>query len=249
MLMQIAYIMSPALTGNTDLYIEDADGTGVRRLTRDTATVAAPSFVGPSGDQIVFESSKSGKAQIYVMKTDGTGRRQVTTGDNPNTQPSVSPDGKRVLYTSLRDHNYDIYEIGLDGTGERRLTTSPRPEDHPQYAADGRSFYYLREENDSPRSKRVYKQDLVPGTITPGAPGAQAAPATPLTPEHLFVSAFSVSADSSTMALFIATQDANGVQVYRVDTFNVATGARTALTIQGADRVSDPAFRPPTPQH
>jgi len=236
-LMQIAFVMQMGTSGNSDLYAEDADGTNLRRLTRDSATVASPSFVGPAGDQIVFESSKTGKAQIYVMKLDGTGRRQLTTGDNPNTVPVVSPDGRKVLYTSMRDRNYDIYEIGIDGTGERRLTSSPRPEDRAEYAADGRSFYYLREENDSPRSKRVYRQDLVSSV------------ATPLTPEHLYVSKFSVSADDSTLALWILTQDAGGVQTNKVVLFNVAAGVQTPVTVVGMDRVADPAFRPPTPHH
>jgi len=234
-LMQIAYVMQMGTSGNSDVYLEDADGTGLRRLTHDSATVASPSFVGPAGDQIVFESSKDGKAQLYLMKTDGSGRRQLTRGDAPNTQPSVSPDGRKVLYTSNRDRNFDIYEIGIDGTGERRVTNSPRAEDHPEYAADGRSFYYLREENDSPRSKRVYRQDLASGV------------ATPITPEHLYVSKFSVSADGATLALWILTQDASGVQTNKVVTFNIATGVQTPVTLAGMDRVADPAFRPVVP--
>jgi uncharacterized protein YjdB len=234
-LMQIAYVMQIGTSGNSDLYVEDADGASVRRLTHDSATVASPSFVGPAGDQIAFESSKTGKAQIYVMKLDGTGRRQLTTGDSPNTDPGVSPDGRKVLYTSIRDKNYDIYEIGIDGTGERRLTNSPRPEDHADYAADGRSFYYLREESDSPRSKRVYRQDLVSGV------------ATPLTPEHLYVSKFSANADGSILALWVLTQDPSGLQTNKVVLFNVATGVQTPVTLTGMDRVADPAFRPATP--
>ena len=236
-LLRIAYVGSPSLSWTSDLYLMDADGANVRQLTHDSATVRAPSFVGPTGDQIVFESSKSGKAQIYVMKLDGTGRRQLTTGDNPNTGPSVSPDGRKVLYGSVRDRNYDVYEIGIDGTGERRLTNSPRPEDSPQYATDGRSFYYLRDEGGSPLTKRVYRQDLVSGV------------ATPITPPGLFVQAFSVSADGATIALVTLAADANGVQTARLVTFNVASGELTPVVLPGADRIAGPAFRPATPPH
>jgi len=251
-LTQIAYIAAPGLMGNADLYLLDLETSTTRRLTHDSAVVASPWFVGPTGDQIVFESSKSGKAQIYVMKLDGTGRRQVTTGDNPNTQPSVSPDGRKVMYTSVRDRNYDIYEIGLDGTPERRLTNSPRAEDSPLYAADGRSFYYLRDDGGNPATKRVYRQDLAPSTPAPGAPAASAAqpaPATPITPPGLYVRRFSVSPDGSTLVLEILTPDANGVQTTAVVSFNVATGARTPLVVPGADKIGGPALRPATPQH
>ncbi|HVO34258.1 MAG TPA: Ig-like domain-containing protein [Gemmatimonadales bacterium] len=236
-LAQIAFVASASLSWNSDLYILDFDSGAIRRLTHDSATVRSPSFVGPGGDQIVFESSKTGKAQIYVMKTDGTGRRQLTQGDVPNTQPDVSPDGRKVVYASVRDRNYDIFEMNLDGTGERRLATSPRQEDSPAYAADGRWFYYLRDDGGNPLTKRVYRQDLVSGA------------ATPVTPVGLFVQAFSVSADSSTLALLTLSADANGVQTAKVVLFNVATGAMTPMVLPGADRIAGPAFRPAAPQH
>jgi hypothetical protein len=235
-LTQIAYVASPGLMGNTDLYVLDIDNGVVRRLTNDSAAVRSPSFVGPNGDQIVFESSKGGKAQIYVIKTDGTGRRPITKGDTPNTQPEVSPDGRKVIFGSVRDRNYDIFEINMDGTGERRLTASPRPEDSPVYAADARSFYYLRDDGGNPLTKRVYRQDLTTGA------------ASPVTPAGLFVQAFSVSADGSTLALLTLAADANGVQTARVVLFNVATGTMTPMVLPGADRIAGPAFRPPTPQ-
>lgn len=236
-LAQIAYVASASLSWNSDLYILDLDSGNAHRLTRDSATVRSPSFVGPAGDQIAFESSKDGKAQIYVIKTDGTGRRQITQGDAPNTQPSVSPDGRKVIYGSLRDRNYDIYEMNLDGTGERRLTTSPRQEDSPAYAADGHTFYYLRDEGGTPLTKRVYRQDLASGA------------ANPVTPVGLYVQAFSVSADSSTLALLTLAADANGVQTAKVVLFNAATGAMTPMALPGADRIAGPAFRPATAQH
>jgi hypothetical protein len=236
-LAQIAYVASASLSWNSDLYILDLDSGAIHRLTRDSATVRSPSFVGPNGDQIVFESSKDGKAEIYVVKTDATGRRQLTQGEAANTQPAVSPDGKRVIYASVRDRNYGIFEMNLDGTGERRLVTSPRQVDSPAYTADGHSFYYLRDEGGNPLTKRVYRQDLASGA------------ASPITPAGLFVQAFSMSADSSTLALLTLSADANGVQTARVVLFNLTTGATTPIVLPGADRIAGPAFRPATPQH
>ncbi len=236
-LTQVAYVASPGLNGNSDLYVLDLETGTQRRLTYDSAVVRSPSFVGPTGGEIAFESSKDGKSQIYVMRTDGTMRRQITRGDATNTQPDVSPDGRKVIYGSMRERNYDIYEMNLDGTGERRLTNSPRPEDSPIYAPDGRSFYYLRDEGGNPLTKRVYRQDLTTGV------------ATPITPVGLFVQAYSPSADGSTLALLTLAADASGVQTARVVLFNVAAGTQTPVVLPGADRIAGPAFRPPTPQH
>jgi len=236
-LLQIAYVGSVSGSFNSDLYVMDVDGGGIRQLTRDSASVKSPSFVGPAGDQIVFESSRGGKAQLYVIRTDGTGKRQLTSGDFPNTQPSVSPDGRQVLFASVRDRTYGIYVMGMDGTGERRLAASPRQEDSPDWAADGHSVYYLRDDGGKPLSKRVYRQDLETGA------------ATPVTPVGMFVQDYSVSVDGETLALLVLSADANGVQSARVSLLNATTGVMTPVTIQGADRVAGPALRPATPQH
>jgi hypothetical protein len=241
-LSQVAYVAAASPTATTfDLYVANADGSDPRRLTNDSAVVRSPSFVGPSGDQIVFESNRRGPAQVYLINRDGTGRRQLDPGPSPNTSPHVSPDGRKVLFVSLREtaprqRHYNVYEMNLDGTGERRVTTSARPEDSPAYAPDGRSFFYLRDEGGTPLTKRVYRQDLATGV------------ATPVTPPGVFVRDFSVSADGSTLVLTILQSDARGLQASHVALLGIATGQLTPFTIPGADRVAGPVFRPATPQ-
>ncbi len=232
---RIAYVAAPPGPELFDLYVANVDGTDGHRLTHDSASVHSPAFVGPVGDQIVFEAGRSGKTQLYIINRDGTGRRQLTTGANPNTQPVVSPDGKRLLYVSLRDRNYNIYQMNLDGTGAEQHLTTGRVEDSPEYAPDGKSFYYLRLESGNPPGKRVYSQDLTTGV------------ATPLTPAGLFVQAYSVSADGRTLALAVVPADQTH-DVPHVELFERVTGARTPLGLTGADRIGGPAFRPAAPQ-
>jgi hypothetical protein len=241
-LMQVAFASAANPASNlSDLYVANADGSEPRRLTDDSAVVRSPSFVGPAGDQVVFESNKGGRAQIYAINRDGTGRRQLNPGNDPNTSPDVSPDGTKVLFVSLREtakrqRHYNVYEMNLDGTGERRLTSSLRPEDSPAYAPDGRGFFYLRDEGGTPATKRVYRQDLTTGE------------AVAVTPPGVFVRDFSVSADAGTLVLTILQSDARGLQNPHVALFNVATGQVTPLLIPGAERLGRPVFRPPTRQ-
>jgi hypothetical protein len=241
-LTEIAFVAAPSPAATRfDLFVANPDGSEPRRLTDDSAMVRSPSFVGPSGEQIVFESNRRGPAQIFVINRDGTGRRQLNPGPNPNTSPHVSPDGRKVLFVSLREtaprqRHYSVYEMNLDGTGERRVTTSSRPEDSPAYAPDGRSFLYLRDEGGTPLTKRVYRQDLATGA------------AAPVTPAGVFVRDFSVSADGSTLVLTILQSDARGLQTSRLALCDVATGQLTPFAIPGADRVAGPVFRPATPQ-
>jgi len=242
-LTRIAYVTAPLdRPASQELFVANADGSDPRRLTSDSATVMAPVFVRPSGEQIVFQSNKGGRAQLYIINRDGTGRRQLTSGEVPNTQPDVSPDGSKLLFVSLRRPpsgrtSYDVFEMNLDGTGEHRLTTSPRPEDTPRYAPDGRSFYFLRDEAGSPPSKRVYLQLLADST---GA--AQA-----LTPAGTFVRAFSVSADGSQLAL-TKLESVRGVgDVPQVVLLTIATGAFVPIRVAAGEQLAAPTFRPATP--
>ncbi len=241
-LTEVAWVAAPSPGSNLfDLYLADADGSNVRRLTGDSAAVRSPCFVPPAGDQIVFESSKGGRAQLYVINRDGTGRRWLTRGEVANMQPDVSPDGRKLLFTSLREttpreRHYNVYEMNLDGTGERRLTNGARTEDSPHYAPDGRSFFYLRDEGGSPATKRVYRQDLTTGE------------ATPVSPAGMFVQEFSVNADASALLLTILQADARGAQRSQLSLLSVATGALTPLPSAVGDVVANPTFRPLTPQ-
>jgi Tol biopolymer transport system component len=218
----------------SDLFVANADGSGPTRLTDDSAMVRTPSFVPPAGEQIVFESSRGaeGWPQLYVIGRNGSGRRQLTRNAS-SSHPDVSPDGKRVLFVSFRAQNYDVYEMNLDGTGERRLTTDPRPDDSPLYAADGKSFYFLRLEGGRPATKRVYRQDLVPGALSVA-----------VTPAGVFVQTFSVSADGRTLALTVLDPTADGAGSARVELFDVANQGRRPVAIPGLTVLAWPAFRP-----
>lgn len=219
-----------------DIYVANADGSEPRRLVHDSLVAHSPAFVGPAGDQIVFEAGKGRRmqTQLYVINTDGSARRQLTTGDSPNTQPDVSPDGKKVLFVSVRDRNSNIYQMNLDGTGAVEHLTTGKKEDSPAYAPDRRSFYYLRDEGGSPPTKRVYIQDFATGISTP------------ITPVGVFVQAFSVSADGKTLAITVLPPERRAVP--RVELFDPVTGTRTPLMLPGVDQLAGSVFRPAPPQ-
>ncbi len=235
--LRVAYTVTPhGRSGVSDLFVANADGSGAQRLTDDSASVRRPSFAGAGGDAIVFESTRGGKAQLYIINRNGTGRRQLTSGDAPCSQPDVSPDGSKLLFVSFREQNYDIYQMNLDGTDVQRLTSDPRPDEAPLYAADGRSFYYLQLDGGKPATKRVYRQELTPG----------AAPV-PVTPIGMFVQAFSVSADGTTLVLTVLEPTPDGAGLARVSLFDVATQATQPLAVPGLDALAWPAFRPEAP--
>lgn len=127
---------TPAFRGS-DIYVMDADGSNVRRLTVTPPgrTTQNPAW-SPDGRLIAFSSTRdgasSGGGALYVIRTDGTAIQQLTHDSTPfgYGHPRWSPDGRRFVFHSNRDGTQgtaaevELYVIGVDGTGMRRLTNN-----------------------------------------------------------------------------------------------------------------------------
>lgn len=105
----------------SDIYVVNADGTGLRQLTHTLDTDAHPVW-SPDGNRIVFFSNRDGNYEIYVMKFDGTNQIRLTNNTFTDQSPVWSPNGSEIAFDSYRNGNTDIYVINSDGTNERRLT-------------------------------------------------------------------------------------------------------------------------------
>lgn len=54
------------LTGNNEISIMNADGSGQRNLTNHSADDSAPAW-SPDGGKIIFRSNRGGQTDFYVM--------------------------------------------------------------------------------------------------------------------------------------------------------------------------------------
>ena len=129
--------------GNWEIYAMNADGSGVVRLTNNSATDRYPSW-SPDGRRIAFSSYRDGNWEIYAMNADGSGVVRLTNNSATDRYPSWSPDGRRIAFSSYRDGNDEIYAMNADGSGVTRLTNRPNNNDYyPRWSpAGGRIAFF-----------------------------------------------------------------------------------------------------------
>ena len=98
-----------------ELFISNADGTGVKQLTDFGCASFAPTFT-PDGRKILFSSNKhlcdGRKFELFMINPDGSGLEQVTDFGGFTSFPEFSPDGKRLVFVSDRNAK-ERYEFNV----------------------------------------------------------------------------------------------------------------------------------------
>src|SRR5207237_1677568 len=63
--------------GNWEIYVVNANGSGLTRLTNATGTDEHPRW-SPDGASILFTSNRDGNSEVYVMAANGTSQTNLT---------------------------------------------------------------------------------------------------------------------------------------------------------------------------
>jgi len=118
--------------GNTELFVMNADGSGVVQLTSTTGNCGSgEGSLDGTGTQVVFDSdhdlvagqNTDGNSEIFKMNVDGTGLVQLTSTVNPDGygsyQPWWTPDTETIVFRGDGSDGVTPQLFRMNGNGTR----------------------------------------------------------------------------------------------------------------------------------
>lgn len=111
---QIAFFTK--LEDNIDIYVVDANGENLEKLTNHEAEDSWPTW-HPSGLRMAFQTNRDGNYEIYTMNMRGDILGNLTNDPAKDQYPAWSRNGRQIAFASKRGKSLgDIYL--MDGEGE-----------------------------------------------------------------------------------------------------------------------------------
>ncbi len=154
-----------------DLYLMNADGTDVRRLTNERGYDGGP-FFSPDGKKLTWRRfSKNGQyAEIMVMdlKADGTAgkEKQLTSWKAMSWAPFFHPSGDYLIFTSnkLGYTNFELFVVDVEGKNEPiRVSFLDGFDGLPVFLPNGEQMAWTR--RDEKGEAQIYIADWDDGLI------------------------------------------------------------------------------------
>jgi TolB protein len=149
--------LSSSRGGESEIYICDANGANLHRMTTGKGPDVSPVWNRKTGAQMAFVSGSTGLPQVYTMEADGTNQQRVTD-QGYAVSPNWSPSGQFLTLAWTRKYgpgdpgSSDIYLMDIASKQWVQLTHDGGRNDFPSWAPDGRHIVF--------QSSRSGKQEI-----------------------------------------------------------------------------------------
>lgn len=137
-------------TGGSDIYVVNADGSGLRNLSPNDFPAVTFEFSptwSPDGGRIAFSSDRGGFRTIWSMRSDGSDLVRLTSDlDARDSEPSWSPDGQRIAFRRRSSQGgvatSDVALMNADGSNVVRLAQAG-DDLSPSWSPDGTRIAFI----------------------------------------------------------------------------------------------------------
>lgn len=169
-----------ALYDSYDIFTVNEDGSNLHQLTSEKG-YDAEATVSPTGDKIVFTSTRNGDIDIYTMNLDGSDVRQITDEPGYDGGAFFSYDGSKIVYrrTAFKDDDeilkykdllsqglvkpaaLEIWIMDADGKNKLQVTNNGAANFAPYWFPDGKKILFCSNiEDPKGRNFDIYKIDV-----------------------------------------------------------------------------------------
>jgi TolB protein len=140
---KVAMILSKG--GSPDVYVSDADGGNLKRLTTTREDESSPCW-SPDGQWICFAGKINERRALYkVSAAGGSVQRIATSGVGSPTEPDWSPDGKWIVFTRQSGGLFEICIVPASGGDVTILV----PGEDPSWSPNSRTVVFARRQGGS----------------------------------------------------------------------------------------------------
>ncbi len=167
---RIAFTSNRDNRASADVYVMNADGSGVERLTTDLSNWA-PQF-SPDGRRLAVQVDRD----VHVFDLETGERRRLTMDPQNGMNPTWSPDGTRLAFVTTRNRRAEIYTMNADGSDPEPLVSMARGAViDPRWSPDGSRVAFVLVPESSPAAgeeptpdqrQAIYTIEVESGVVT-----------------------------------------------------------------------------------
>ena len=144
---RILFVSFDIKEDDSDIWLVNTDGTGLRRLVLQKDIQTNPSW-SPEGRRIIYSSAVYGPdfriiQDLWLIRLDSRGAKRILANDAANVQAEWSPDGTKIAFASDKTGNMEIWVMDINGKNPIQITNNKGYDADPCWSPDGRHLAFV----------------------------------------------------------------------------------------------------------